>query len=237
MKLASRDHRTSGRELRLGTFCVRNSRKPFNVKCGSKGGMLSITGVVVSRDLSYADVYFTSVSAQQEEDKDEVLRVLQGAAGFLRSVLARRHVMRTTPALRFHYDELIQNGPELEALIDGAVASDQGRDDSYRARKLLMGRSRKGRDVSGVIVLDKPRGMTSSTAVQRFKSLFGARKVGHTGSLDPLATGVLPLCFGEATKFSRFLLTSDKKYWVKLKLGIRTASGDSDAVTLKRGVP
>ena len=96
-----------------------------------------------------------------------------------------------------------------------------------------MGRSRKGRDVSGVIVLDKPRGMTSSTAVQRVKSLFGARKVGHTGSLDPLATGVLPLCFGEATKFSRFLLTSDKKYWVKLKLGIRTASGDSDAVTVE----
>ena len=96
-----------------------------------------------------------------------------------------------------------------------------------------MGRSRKGRDVSGVIVFDKPRGMTSSTAVQRVKSLFGARKVGHTGSLDPLATGVLPLCFGEATKFSRFLLTSDKKYWVKLKLGIRTASGDADAVTVE----
>ena len=96
-----------------------------------------------------------------------------------------------------------------------------------------MGRSRKGRDVSGVIVLDKPPGMTSSTAVQRVKSLFGARKVGHTGSLDPLAPGVLPLCFGEATKFSRFLLTSDKKYWVKLKLGIRTASGDSDAVVVE----
>ena len=96
-----------------------------------------------------------------------------------------------------------------------------------------MGRSRKGRDVSGVVVLDKPPGMTSSTAVQRVKSLFGARKVGHTGSLDPLATGVLPLCFGEATKFSRFLLTSDKKYWVKLKLGIRTASGDSDAVVVE----
>ena len=97
-----------------------------------------------------------------------------------------------------------------------------------------MGRSRKGRDVSGVIVLDKPQGITSSAAVQRVKSLFGARKVGHTVSLDPLATGVLPLCFGEATKFSRFLLTSDKTYWVKLKLGIRTASGDADADIVKR---
>ena len=93
-----------------------------------------------------------------------------------------------------------------------------------------MGRSRgrRGRDVSGVVVVDKPRGMTSSEAVQWTKSLFNARKVGHTGSLDPLATGVLPLCFGEATKFSQFLLTSDKKYWVKLRLGIRTASGDAD---------
>ena len=91
-----------------------------------------------------------------------------------------------------------------------------------------MGRNRKGRDLSGVVVLDKPRDMTSSDAVQHVKSSFNARKVGHTGSLDPLATGVLPLCFGEATKFSRFLLTSDKKYWVKVKLGIRTASGDAD---------
>ena len=91
-----------------------------------------------------------------------------------------------------------------------------------------MGRNRKGRDLSGVVVLDKPRDMTSSDVVQHVKSSFNARKVGHTGSLDPLATGVLPLCFGEATKFSRFLLTSDKKYWVKLKLGIRTASGDAD---------
>ncbi len=91
-----------------------------------------------------------------------------------------------------------------------------------------MGRNRKGRDLSGVVVLDKPRDMTSSDAVQHVKSSFNARKVGHTGSLDPLATGVLPLCFGEATKFSRFLLTADKTYWVKLKLGIRTASGDAD---------
>ena len=89
--------------------------------------MLSITDVIVSKDLSYADVYFTTVSAEQHtyEDKDKTLRALQGAAGFLRSILSRRHVMRTTPALRFHYDELIQGGPQLEALIERALASDQ----------------------------------------------------------------------------------------------------------------
>ena len=92
-----------------------------------------------------------------------------------------------------------------------------------------MGRRRsKGRDVSGVLVIDKPVGLSSNDVVQKAKWLYRARKVGHTGALDPLATGVLPLCFGEATKFSQFLLTSDKKYWARLKLGVATDSGDAD---------
>jgi tRNA pseudouridine55 synthase len=86
----------------------------------------------------------------------------------------------------------------------------------------------KGRAVDGVLVVDKPSGMSSNDAVQRAKRLYRARKVGHTGSLDPLATGVLPLCFGEATKFSQFLLASDKHYWARLQLGVRTDSGDAD---------
>ncbi len=91
-----------------------------------------------------------------------------------------------------------------------------------------MGRRRRGRVVNGVIVIDKPQGLSSNDAVQKAKRLFGARKVGHTGSLDPLATGVLPLCFGEATKFSQYLLASDKKYWARIKLGVATDSGDAD---------
>jgi tRNA pseudouridine55 synthase len=79
-----------------------------------------------------------------------------------------------------------------------------------------------------MIVVDKPSGASSNDAVQRAKQLYRAQKVGHTGSLDPLATGVLPLCFGEATKFSQYLLDSDKKYWVRIKLGVRTDSGDAD---------
>jgi len=84
-----------------------------------------------------------------------------------------------------------------------------------------------------VIVLDKPKGLSSNQALQTVKRLLSAAKGGHTGSLDPLATGVLPLCFGEATKFSQFLLTSDKRYWTKIKLGIRTASGDADGEVLE----
>lgn len=91
-----------------------------------------------------------------------------------------------------------------------------------------MSKRRRGRDVSGILVLDKPAGFSSNDAVQKAKRLFHARKVGHTGALDPLATGVLPLCFGEATKFSQYLLTSDKKYLARLKLGVATDSGDAD---------
>ena len=90
-----------------------------------------------------------------------------------------------------------------------------------------------GRDISGVLVLDKRKGQTSSGAVQQVKHLFKAKKVGHTGSLDPLATGVLPLCFGNATKFSQYLLDADKSYEVVVKLGIRTNTGDAEGEVIQ----
>jgi|TARA_X000000950_G_scaffold54479_1_gene65014 tRNA pseudouridine55 synthase len=82
--------------------------------------------------------------------------------------------------------------------------------------------------VNGILVVDKPAGISSNDVVQQAKRLFGAQKVGHTGSLDPLATGVLPLCFGEATKFSQYLLDADKKYWAQVRLGITTETADAD---------
>ena len=91
-----------------------------------------------------------------------------------------------------------------------------------------MARRRKGRPVDGVILLDKPTGLSSNDALQKVKRIFFAQKAGHTGALDPLATGMLPICFGEATKFSQFLLDSDKRYRVIAKLGERTDTSDSD---------
>jgi tRNA pseudouridine55 synthase len=90
----------------------------------------------------------------------------------------------------------------------------------------------KVRNVNGIILLDKAKGESSNYALQRIKRLFHAKKAGHTGSLDPLATGVLPLCLGEATKISQFLLDSDKRYMAKVKLGERTDSGDSEGVVI-----
>lgn len=81
--------------------------------------------------------------------------------------------------------------------------------------------------VNGILLLNKPTGMTSNAVLQRVKRLYQAQKAGHTGSLDPLATGMLPLCFGEATKFSQYLLDADKCYRVEGLLGIKTNSGDA----------
>jgi len=91
-----------------------------------------------------------------------------------------------------------------------------------------MPRRRKGRPVDGLLMLDKPSGLSSNAALQHAKRLFGAAKAGHTGSLDPLATGVLPLCFGEATKFSKFLLDADKGYLSTFVLGVGTDTADAD---------
>lgn len=99
------------------------------------------------------------------------------------------------------------------------------------------GRGRKGA-VTGILLLDKPQGMTSNGALQQAKRLFGAAKAGHTGSLDPLATGLLPLCFGEATKIAGYLLGARKAYAAECRLGITTDTGDSDgAVLVERPVP
>lgn len=96
----------------------------------------------------------------------------------------------------------------------------------------------RGRDVHGILLLDKPAGMTSNQALQRVKRLFNANKAGHTGSLDPIATGLLPVCLGEATKISGYLLDADKGYFVTIKLGQKTSTGDIEGeVILDRPVP
>jgi tRNA pseudouridine55 synthase len=90
------------------------------------------------------------------------------------------------------------------------------------------------RAVDGIILLDKPRGFSSNAALQKVRWLLNAEKAGHTGSLDPLATGVLPLCFGEATKFSQYLLDADKGYETLMQLGVTTTTADAEGEVLER---
>lgn len=84
------------------------------------------------------------------------------------------------------------------------------------------------RQLDGVLLLDKPQGLSSNAALQTVRRLFRAQKAGHTGTLDPLATGLLPICFGEATKFTHALLEADKRYRATLRLGLRTTTGDAE---------
>lgn len=100
-----------------------------------------------------------------------------------------------------------------------------------------MGRRNRGRNISGIVLLDKPLGLSSNAALQEVKKLYFARKAGHTGSLDPLATGLLPICFGEATKISNFLFDAPKQYETVAKLGEMTTTGDCEGeITEKRPV-
>ncbi|MDI5892918.1 tRNA pseudouridine(55) synthase TruB [Halomonas rhizosphaerae] len=101
-----------------------------------------------------------------------------------------------------------------------------------------MARRRRGLPVNGVLLLDKPPGLSSNHALQRARRLFQAQKAGHTGTLDPMATGLLPVCFGEATKFSAHLLDADKVYRTRVELGAITDTGDAEGeVVERRAVP
>jgi tRNA pseudouridine55 synthase len=100
-----------------------------------------------------------------------------------------------------------------------------------------MAQARVKRDVHGVLLYDKPLGLSSNQALQRVKWLYQARKAGHTGSLDPLASGMLPLCFGEATKFAGYLLDAEKTYRVRALFGARTSTGDAEGETVQTGPP
>lgn len=95
-------------------------------------------------------------------------------------------------------------------------------------------KSNQLRMVDGLLLLDKPSGVTSNQLLQQVKRLFRARKAGHTGALDPIATGLLPICFGEATKFAQFLLDADKSYRVMAQLGVRTDTADTEGQVVSR---
>ena len=101
-----------------------------------------------------------------------------------------------------------------------------------------MSRRRRGRCIDGILLLDKPAGISSNSAMQRVRALFDARKAGHTGNLDVPATGLLPICLGEATKVTPFLLDATKPYSARIRLGERTDTGDAAGrVIEQRPVP
>ncbi|NVJ50950.1 MAG: tRNA pseudouridine(55) synthase TruB [Gammaproteobacteria bacterium] len=97
-----------------------------------------------------------------------------------------------------------------------------------------MARRRKGRVVNGILLINKPTGHSSNHVLQKLRRMYNAQKAGHTGSLDPLASGMLPICFGEATKFSQFLLDANKAYRVTARLGEKTTTADAEGEVIER---
>src|SRR5574337_490094 len=193
-------------------------------------GFISLTDVEISPDFSHAKVYFSSMRG--EEGLEEILLGLRRASGFLRRELGRRIRIHTLPELHFHYDKSVLEGSRLSALIDEAVRTDRehgsGSGIPSTDRFLAFMGRRKGLAIDGVLLLDKPRGLSSNAALQRARRALGAAKAGHTGTLDPMATGLLPLAFGEATKFSQYLLDADKVYLAEIRLGETTDTGDAE---------
>ena len=91
-------------------------------------------------------------------------------------------------------------------------------------------------NVDGLLLTDKPLGLSSNQLVSKIKFLFSAKKVGHTGTLDPMATGLLPICLGEATKFSSYLLNADKTYEALIRLGYKSSTGDMEGEIIKQKI-
>lgn len=118
--------REFGRDLRVADFIRDELAAIIQLEMRDpRVGMVSVNEAKVSKDLSWADVYVSSLEAQTEQDRASLIEVLNKASGYFRSELARRHSMRTTPKIRFHYDEVVETGPKMEALIESAVAADR----------------------------------------------------------------------------------------------------------------
>jgi ribosome-binding factor A len=192
-------------------------------------GMVTINSVEVSPDYAHAKVFFSVLMG-------DAGRVREGAERG-RRLPAQRPVqapaIHTVPTLHFQFDRTTERAADLSALIAGQRDAGQGRRETPSALRPVRGAASGPHPAAplrlhGVLLLDKPLGWTSNDALQKAKGMLRAEKAGHTGTLDPLATGLLPLCFGAATKFSQVSLDADKRYRATLRLGQRTSTGDRE---------
>ena len=189
-------------------------------------GMVTIQAVEVTPDYAHAKVFFSLLMG----DPQKLAGCLNQAAGFLRDGLFKRLHIHTVPTLHFVFDRTTERAADMNALIAQAVASRSKNEDyACNAPRTRVQR----RPVHGVLLLDKPLGLSSNHALQKAKWLLRAEKAGHTGTLDPLATGVLPLCFGAATKFSQLHLDADKTYEAVVRLGVKTSTGDAEGEVIE----
>src|SRR3989344_1984284 len=189
-------------------------------------GMVTLQGVEVTPDYAHAKVFFSLLTG----DPVETQAALNQAAGFLRNGLFKRLHIHTVPTLNFVFDRTSERAADMNALIAKAVSSRAKEEQSMHAPRTRVQR----RPVHGVLLLNNPLGLSSNDALQKAKWLLRAEKAGHTGTLDPLATGVLPLCLGAATKFSQLQLDAPKTYEAVALLGTTTTTGDAEGDVVQR---
>jgi tRNA pseudouridine(55) synthase len=177
-------------------------------------------------------------SAVAVVDIKEVIAGLNRGAKFLRGRLGKLIDMKFTPDLKFLHDESFNSAAYMDRLFDDPRVqqdvrrlSDVADEDDQMGTRLGMARRKKGDAVSGWICLDKPYDLTSTSAVSRVRRAFNAQKAGHAGTLDPLATGILPLALGEATKTVPFLMDADKAYRFMIQWGRSTTTLDREGET------
>ena len=173
--------------------------------------MLTITDVVLSSDRKQAKVYLSFYGVKK--DSDTITNAINDNAYRFQSLLGSSLKLKRTPVLKFfkkgHFD------------------------DSLNPFKMQILRPKNYIPVNGILLLDKGSDMTSNTALQLVKNVYKAKKAGHTGTLDFLASGLLPICFGEATKVSQFILNSDKTYYAEILFGYQSATGDLNGAITK----
>ncbi len=212
--------------------------------------LVSVTRVDVSPDLRNARISISLLGSDAE--LKAAVKALNGAASLLRHRhgQAPAQACAMVPMLRFVADEALREGDRIGSLIRDATTRDlahpvapsaavppkpkpaptpdDGEGSVYESRR---------RSVDGILLLDKPLGLSSNAALQIVKRLYNAEKAGHTGSLDPLASGLLPICLGEATKLGAYLLDADKRYRARVRLGTATASGDAEGAVVATSDP
>ncbi len=183
--------------------------------------MLTITGVDVDRDISRAIVYFDTL--QGEEGDEVVLEALGGLRVRLQATINREAHLRRTPELVFRPDPAVRAGARIDELlreIEPGSDVEDGADEDDRARRRIL-------TMDGVVVVDKPAGWTSHDVVARCRKLLGTKKVGHSGTLDPDATGILLIGVGRVTRLLRFLTALPKTYTCEIVFGTETSTLDA----------
>ena len=188
-------------------------------------GMVTIHAVEVTPDYAHATVFFSVLVG----DAGECETALNEAAGFIRNGLFKRlsDPYRADASFQVRSHDRARRRAD-RADRQGERDAGQGRLSVRPARPKIVRRA-----VHGVLLLDKALGVSSNAALQQAKRLYRAEKAGHTGTLDPLASGLLPICFGAATKFAQVSLDADKRYLATLKLGVTTRGGDGEGEVLR----